>query len=144
MKTEFCLQRRRRIPRGSGLGKGLAGKGSSGRQGRVWREWGPIQAKGAAGPHGGDVVSKFKTVLMKWMNAFWTLMSSENTHSFIVQEMVIFPTPMKKGVEPGNSRYMAFPGNESSTGNRFTETQVASEVTKSSVQVYSWLCLILT
>lgn len=47
-----------------------------------------------------EVVSNFKIVSMKWMNGFWTPASSENTHSSIVQEMVILPAPIKMDLEP--------------------------------------------
>lgn len=47
-----------------------------------------------------EVVSNFKIASMKWMNVFWKPASSENSHSFIVQEMVILPTPIKMALEP--------------------------------------------
>lgn len=47
-----------------------------------------------------DVVSNFKIASMKWTNGFWTPASSGNTHSSIVQEMVILPTPINMDLEP--------------------------------------------
>ena len=44
-----------------------------------------------------EVVSTFKIVSMKWMNVFWI---PENTHSFIVQETVIAPTPTQMDSAP--------------------------------------------
>lgn len=82
-------------------------------------------------------MSTFKTVSIARMNIFWTPASSESTHSIIVHKMVILPTPIKTGMEPGNSGYRAFPGNESSSGKSFAETQVASEVSRQSAQVHS-------
>lgn len=99
-KNEFCL-RIRRLLRERGLGLGQAGRGDLWQARKVcWQEW----AKGAVGPRRDvlreEVVSNFKIASVKWMNVFWTPASSENTHSFIVQEMVIIPTPIKMGLEP--------------------------------------------
>lgn len=83
-----------------------------------------------------EVVSNFKIVSIEWMNAFWTPASSENSHSFIVQEVLILPTRTEMGLEP-SLRYVAFPGSESSSGNSFAETQVASEVSRPGVPEWS-------
>lgn len=84
----------------------------------------------------GEAASNFTIVSMKWMNGFWTAASSEDAHSLIDQEMAVLPTPTETGKEPGNSRWMAFSGTESSSGSSFAETQVAGEVSRPSAQ---WL-----
>ena len=86
---------------------------------------------------GGEVISTFEAVLMTWVSVFWTPASSENSHHIIVQEMAILPTPTNSGTEPSNSRYMAFPENQSSSENSYVETQVANEVNRPSAQGHS-------
>lgn len=128
------MRTRRKLPRGSGLGTGLAGGGDL--WPRVLEGGGQSRQREQRG-HGrdvpkGEVVSNFKVVSMKWMSMFWTPDSSKDAHSFIDQETVVLPTPIKTSMEPGNSRYMAFPGNKSSGRNSFAETQVVDEVSRPS------------
>lgn len=88
---------------------------------------------GRGGPRG-EVVSASEVGPMTWMSVFWTPASSENSHSIIVREVAILPTPINSSTELSNSRYLAFPENQPSSENSCAETQVANEVSRPSVQ----------
>lgn len=124
------------------LGQARQAKEASGRQGLCVggsrgqsRQWAQL-GHGRDVPRG-EAVSNFRIVSMTWMDVFSTPASSENSHSIIVQEMVILPTSMKTDMEPNNSRHETFPGNHPSSGDSCAKTQVASEASRPSVQVYS-------
>lgn len=85
----------------------------------------------------GDVVSNFKIIINEVDTCFLDTGLLRQHLELYCRGNGYSPHILKTGMEPSNSKHMAFPWKESSSGKSFAETQVTSEVNRPSVQVHS-------